>query len=85
MTKIVVTRDIVAETVAKTFGVTIEKVLLASSVKEFAYQSLDVVELVCALEDRFHIKIDFEDGNQLMNLDDAVLYLQKKIEEAAEI
>ena len=65
-------------TVAK-LRVAEEEVTSAASFQEdLGADSLDVVELVMALEDEFDIKIPDEDVSEIKTVQDAVNYITKK-------
>ena len=77
-----VSKDEIAEIASKLIFIPKEEILNAASLKELGIQSLDVVELICELEDRYKIELNLEgDMDWLMSLDQAVEYLQKKIDE----
>ena len=42
--------------------------------------SLDVVELIMAIEDEFDITIDDEDANRFQTMNDLVEYIKGKVE-----
>ena len=48
--------------------------------KDLEADSLDVVQVLVALEDHFDIEIDDEDLKELANMGDMVTYVQKKID-----
>ncbi|HVL40283.1 MAG TPA: acyl carrier protein [Fimbriimonadaceae bacterium] len=51
----------------------------ASFTDDLGADSLDVVELVMALEDEFSIDIPDEEVNEIKTVGDAVNYIQKKL------
>ena len=75
----IVTKEEIAVLIARSFYVTEEEVLKANSIQDIVHQSLDKVELVCALEDHYHISLSLEDGEKLTDWEDAITYLQSKI------
>ena len=69
---------VIKVTVAK-LRVAEEEVTSAASFQEdLGADSLDVVELVMALEDEFDIKIPDEDVSEIKTVQDAVNYITKK-------
>ena len=48
--------------------------------KELGADSLDIVELVMAIEDEFEIDIEDQIANQIVTLQDALDYIEKKQE-----
>lgn len=75
----IVTKEEIAVLVARSFYVTEEEVLKSNSIQDIVHQSLDKVELVCALEDHYHISLSLEDGEKLTDWEGAISYLQSKI------
>jgi len=60
-------------------GVTREKVRLeASFTTDLGADSLDVVELVMAFEEKFGIEIDDDSAGQIKTVGDIVYYIKKK-------
>ena len=57
-------------------GVEAEKVTLnASFINDLGADSLDIVELVMAMEEEFDIEIPDEDAEKIKTVGDAVIYL----------
>lgn len=48
----------------------------ASFVEDFGADSLDLVQLMIAIEGRFHLEISDEDAGKLVKVQDAVDYLK---------
>lgn len=48
--------------------------------KELGADSLDIVELVMAIEDEFEIDIEDQIANQITTLQDALNYIEEKLE-----
>lgn len=75
-------QDILSRVIKVTVGklrVAEEEVTPAASFQEdLGADSLDVVELVMALEDEFDIKIPDEDVSEIKTVQDAVNYITKK-------
>ena len=53
----------------------------ASITDDLGADSLDRVELVMAIEQEFNIEISDEDAEKIETINDAVSYVQKRIEE----
>ncbi|NMB02551.1 MAG: acyl carrier protein [Firmicutes bacterium] len=51
----------------------------ASFVEDLGADSLDVVELVMALEEEFDLKITDEEAEQLTTVRDAVIYISEQL------
>ena len=51
----------------------------ASFVEDLGADSLDVVELVMALEEEFDLKITDEEAEQLSTVRDAVIYISEQL------
>lgn len=71
----------VKEIVVEQLGVDEEEVTLeASFVEDLGADSLDIVELVMALEEAFHLEISDEDAEKIVTVGDAVEYIKSKSE-----
>jgi len=55
-----------------------EKITLETTFDELDADSLDVVELIMALEDEFDIEIPDEDAEKIKTVGDAVEYIKSK-------
>jgi len=65
--------------IVEQLGVTREKVRLeASFTTDLGADSLDVVELVMAFEEKFGIEIDDDSAGQIKTVGDIVYYIKKK-------
>jgi len=74
--------DDVKNIIVEQLHVTPEKVTdNAHFVDDLGADSLDIVELVMAFEEKFGIEIPDEDSQQLVTVGKAVEYLQKKLDE----
>ena len=72
--------DKVKAVVMEQLGVTAEKVELESSfVGDLGADSLDIVELVMALEEEFNVSIPDEDAEKIKTVGEAVSYIEKHI------
>lgn len=64
--------------IAENLGVNLEEVQLeASFVDDLAADSLDIVELVMAIEKEFDVEIPDEDAEELTTVADAINYIQQ--------
>lgn len=68
-------RDIVVDQL----NVEAEEVALETTFEELNADSLDVVEMVMALEEEFDIEIPDEDAEKISSIDAAVQYINAKI------
>jgi acyl carrier protein len=70
----------VKKIVVEHLGVETEEVVLTSNFKDdLGADSLDVVELVMAIEDEFDIEIDDEDAEKLNTIQSVVTYLSSRV------
>ena len=70
--------DQVKDIIVEQLGVKSEEVTLtASFVDDLGADSLDTVELVMALEEKFDIEIPDEDAEKILTVQDAVGYIEK--------
>ncbi|WQZ65350.1 acyl carrier protein [Helicobacter pylori] len=51
----------------------------AEFVKDFGVDSLDIVELIMALEEKFGIEIPDEQAEKIVNVGDVVKYIEKQL------
>lgn len=73
--------DEVKEVVAQQLSVDAEQVKMeAEFVKDLGADSLDVVELVMALEEKFGIEIPDEEAEKIKTVADVVAYIEAKKE-----
>jgi acyl carrier protein len=69
----------VRELIAEQLGVTIEQVVTdANLVSDLGADSLDVVELVMALEDELGVEVPEEDAQKLVTVGAVLAYLKEK-------
>lgn len=74
----------VKEVVAERLGVEIERVTPQARYQEdLNADSLDVVDLVMAIEDTFQIKIPDSDAGKIKTVQETVDYLKKALEDRA--
>jgi len=52
----------------------------ASFVDDLGADSLDIVELVMAMEEEFDVEIPDEDAEKIQTIGDAITYLKEKLE-----
>jgi|APCry1669188970_1035186.scaffolds.fasta_scaffold300429_2 acyl carrier protein len=69
----------VRELIAEQLGVTVEQVVTdANLVSDLGADSLDVVELVMALEDELGVEVPDEDAQKLVTVGAVLAYLKEK-------
>ena len=77
--------DILAQVksiVADQLGIDEEEVQLESAfIDDLGADSLDIVELVMALEDEFKLEIPDEDAEKIVTVENAVAYIKTHLEE----
>ena len=72
----------VKEIIMNKLGVEMEQITLeASFIEDLGADSLDTVELVMELEDRFNIEIPDSDAEKIRTVKDAIQYLQEHVTE----
>lgn len=64
--------------VAEQLGVETDEITLETSFDDLNADSLDVVELIMALEEEFDIEIPDEDAEKIKTVGDAVDYIKEK-------
>jgi acyl carrier protein len=71
----------VAELVVEQLGVSREEVVAeAAFIDDLGADSLDIVELVMALEEAFDVEIPDDDAEKIQTIQDAVSYLKERVE-----
>ena len=71
----------VAELVVEQLGVSREEAVAeAAFIDDLGADSLDIVELVMALEEAFDVEISDEDAEKIQTIEDAVSYLKERVE-----
>lgn len=69
----------VKEIIVEQLGVSAEEVKPeASFVDDLGADSLDLTELIMAMEEEFGIEIDDEDAQKILKVKDAISYIQSK-------
>jgi acyl carrier protein len=71
----------VAEIIVEQLGVSPEEIAPeASFMDDLGADSLDIVELVMAMEEEFDIEIPDEDASRIERIRDAIAYIRERIE-----
>jgi acyl carrier protein len=71
----------VSEIIVEQLGVSRDDIESESSfIDDLGADSLDIVELVMAMEEEFGVEISEEDSEKLQTFGDAVAYLKEKLE-----
>jgi acyl carrier protein len=74
----------VAEIIAEQLGVSKEEVVPeASFIDDLGADSLDIVELVMAMEEEFDIEIPDDDAEKIQTIGDAIAYVRERAAAAA--
>ncbi len=72
--------DRVSELIVEQLGVTQEEIVPeAAFIDDLGADSLDIVELVMAMEETFDIEIPDDDAEKIQTIGDAVSYLKEKL------
>lgn len=72
----------VLEVIALQFGIELEEVNLdLDFIKDLNADSLDAVEVIMSVEDRFGIDVPDDDGDNLVNVKLVVDYVERKLKE----
>ena len=73
----------VAEIIVEQLGVAREEVVPeASFIDDLGADSLDIVELVMAMEEEFDVEIPDDDAEKIQTIGDAISYLKEKLASA---
>jgi len=71
----------VAELVVEQLGISREEAVAeAAFIDDLGADSLDIVELVMAMEEAFDVEIPDEDAEKIQTIEDAVSYLKERVE-----
>ena len=71
----------ISEMIIEQLGATKEEIVPeASFIDDLGADSLDIVELVMAMEERFDIEIPDDDAEKIQTIGDAVAYLRDRLE-----
>ncbi len=72
--------DRIAELIVEQLGVSRDEVVPeASFIDDLGADSLDIVELVMAMEEEFDVEIPDDDAEKIQTIGDAVSYLKEKL------
>ncbi len=72
--------DRIAELIVEQLGVSRDKVVPeASFIDDLGADSLDIVELLMAMEEEFDVEIPDDDAEKIQTIGDAVSYLKEKL------
>ncbi len=72
--------DRVSEIIVEQLGVSKEEVVAeASFIDDLGADSLDIVELVMAMEEEFDIEIPDEDAEKIQTIGDAFSYVKERV------
>jgi acyl carrier protein len=73
--------DRISELIVEQLGVTREEIVPeAAFIDDLGADSLDIVELVMAMEETFDIEIPDDDAEKIQTIGDAVSYLKERLE-----
>jgi len=73
--------DRVSEIIIEQLGITSDEVVAkASFIDDLGADSLDIVELVMAMEEEFDIEIPDDDAEKIQTIGDAVRYVKGRLE-----
>lgn len=65
--------------IVEQLGVSLEEVTPAASfIEDLGADSLDIVELIMALEEEYDMEIPDEDAEKIQTVDDVIKYIQAK-------
>ena len=71
----------ISEMIIEQLGATKEEIVPeASFIDDLGADSLDIVELVMAMEETFNIEIPDDDAEKIQTIGDAVAYLRDRLE-----
>jgi acyl carrier protein len=73
--------DRVSEIIVEQLGISKQEVVPAASfIDDLGADSLDIVELVMAMEEEFDIEIPDDDAEKIQTIGDAVTYVKDRLE-----
>ncbi len=77
--------DRISELIVDQLGVTKDEIVPeASFIDDLGADSLDIVELVMAMEETFDIEIPDDDAEKIQTIGDALSYLKERVNTGAE-
>ena len=77
--------DRISELIVDQLGVTKDEIVPeASFIDDLGADSLDIVELVMAMEETFDIEIPDDDAEKIQTIGDALSYLKERVDAGAE-
>jgi len=72
-------KDKIRSIIAEQLGVSLEEVVpQASFIEDLGADSLDIVELIMALEEEYDMEIPDEDAEKIQTVDDVISYVLSK-------
>ena len=81
MTEAAAIEDRIAKLIVEKLGVAADEVVPeASFLDDLGADSLDIVELVMAMEEEFDIEVPDEDAEKIQTVGDAIAYLKERVE-----
>jgi acyl carrier protein len=69
----------VREIISDQFDIEEETITNETTFEEFGADSLDIVELIIAIEEQFNIEVEEEIVEEICNVGDVVSYIEKKV------
>jgi len=74
--------DKVREIIVEQLGVSADEVVAeASFIDDLGADSLDIVELVMAIEEEFALEIPDDDAEKIQTIQDAISYVEERVKE----
>ncbi len=70
----------IKQIIAEQLGISEEEISPeASFIEELGADSLDIVELIMAMEEEFEMEISDEDAEKMLSVQDAIDYVKKRV------
>ena len=77
------TEDKIKEIIVEQLGVSAEEVVAeASFIDDLGADSLDIVELVMALEEEWGLEIPDDDAEKIQTIQDAINYIEERVKDS---